>query len=67
MAEIKVEPKRGGLGWLWAIIVIALLAVAAWYFLTQTGTPATTTPADSVRTSMMESPMISAMGGGTHG
>ena len=54
MAEIKVEPKRGGLGWLWAIILIALLAVAAWYLLADRGTPTTTAPADSVRTSMTE-------------
>ena len=67
MAEIRVEPKRGGLGWLWAIILIALLAVAAWYFLRTTGAPAATTPADSVRTSMMESPVISVSEGATHG
>jgi len=54
MAEIKVEPKRGGLGWLWAIVLIALLAVAAWYLLADRGTPTTTSPADSVRTSMTE-------------
>ncbi len=61
MAEIKVEPKRGGLGWLWAIILIALLAVAAWYLLADRGTPTMTSPADSVRTSMTEPvrPMIS--------
>jgi UPF0716 family protein affecting phage T7 exclusion len=54
MAEIKVEPKRGGMGWLWAIILIVLLAVAAWYLLADRGAPATTSPADSVRTSMMQ-------------
>ena len=67
MAEIRVEPKRGGLGWLWAIIVIALLAVAAWYFFTRTGAPAATTPADSVRTSMTQPPVISVTEGMTHG
>lgn len=56
MAEIKVEPKRGGLGWLWAIILLVLLAVAAWYFLNNSrAVPATPTPADSVRTSMVGS------------
>jgi hypothetical protein len=54
MAEIKVEPKRGGMGWLWAIILIALLAAAAWYLLADRGAPTTTVPADSVRTSMIE-------------
>ena len=57
MAEIKVEPKRGGLGWLWAIIVLALIAAAVWYFMNNSRTvPATTSPADSVRTSMLSRP-----------
>ena len=53
MAEIKVEPKRGGLGWLWAIIILALIAAAAWYFMNNSSVPATS-PADSVRTSMLD-------------
>ena len=56
MAEIKVEPKRGGLGWLWAIIVLVLLGIGAWYFMTQRTAPATTVPADSTRTSMLVLP-----------
>jgi hypothetical protein len=53
MAEIKVEPKRGGMGWLWAIIVLALLGAAIWYFMNNSrAVPATTSPADSTRTSM---------------
>lgn len=60
MAEIKVEPKRGGLGWLWAIIVIGLLAVAAWYFFTSTGTAPATPAPDSARTSMIQFPTVSA-------
>jgi len=53
MAEIKVEPKRGGMGWLWAIIVLALLGAAIWYFMNNSrAVPATTSTADSVRTSM---------------
>lgn len=50
MAEIKVEPKRGGLGWLWVIILLALIAAGIWYFM-RSSVPATTTPADSTRTS----------------
>ncbi len=57
MAEIKVEPKRGGLGWLWAIIILALIAAAAWYFMNNTSVPATS-PADSVRTSMLDQSAI---------
>ena len=58
MAEIKVEPKRSGLGWLWAIIVLVLVGVVAWYFMTQRTAPATTVPADSTRTSMLEIPTL---------
>jgi cytoskeletal protein RodZ len=51
MAEIKVEPKRGGLGWLWAIVVLALIGAAVWYFMNNTQAAPATSPADSVRTS----------------
>ncbi len=54
MAEIKVEPKRSGLGWLWAIIILAVIALAAWYFMNNSrAVPATAAPADSVRTSLL--------------
>ena len=67
MAEIKVEPKRGGLGWLWAIIAIVLIAAAVWYFMNSQGTvPATTTPADSARTSMA-APATTLASGVRHG
>jgi hypothetical protein len=58
MAEIKVEPKRGGLGWLWAIIILALIAAAAWYFMNNSSVPATSPAADSVRTSMLDQSAI---------
>ena len=32
MAEIRVEEKRRGLGLLWAVLVLALIALAVWYF-----------------------------------
>lgn len=51
MAEIKVEPKRGGMGWLWVVIIALLAAIAIWYFVTRTGTGATVVPADTTRTS----------------
>jgi hypothetical protein len=54
MAEIKVEPKRSGLGWLWAIIILALIAAGVWYFMsTSRAVPATTAPTDSTRTSLV--------------
>jgi hypothetical protein len=55
MAEIRVERvKKGGLGWLWALLLVLLLAALAWYlwangyFGARSATPA----ADSTRTSL---------------
>jgi hypothetical protein len=57
MAEIKVEPKRGGLGWLWAIILLVVIAAGVWYFVTSSrSAPATAAPADSTRTSLVSPP-----------
>ena len=54
MAEIKVEAKRSGLGWLWAIIILALIVAGVWYFMySSRAVPATAAPADSVRTSLL--------------
>jgi hypothetical protein len=53
MAEIKVEAKRSGLGWLWAVIILALVALGLWYLMSVShAVPATAAPADSVRTSL---------------
>ena len=70
MAEIKVEPKRGGLGWLWAIIVLALIGAAVWYFMNNSRAVPATSPADSVRTSMntmLDAPRQAAMEATSHG
>jgi|SRR6476619_2052286 len=54
MAEIKVEPKRSGFGWLLAIIILALVAAGVWYFMTSSrAAPAINAPADSTRTSLV--------------
>ena len=68
MAEIRVEKEKRGLGWLWALLALLLLALAAWWFLTQrpdsnpapadttapvdTVTPDTTAPVDTARDSI---------------
>jgi multidrug resistance efflux pump len=54
MAEIKVEAKRSGLGWLWVVIILAVIAAGVWYFMYSShAMPATAAPADSVRTSLL--------------
>ena len=42
MAQIKVEQKRGGLAWLWIVLALVVLAVLAWYFLSQPDAAPTT-------------------------
>jgi hypothetical protein len=59
MAEIRVEPKRRSLAWLWALLALALVALVFWY-LNNDGvnqvdsTPAT--PATTAPTSLAPSP-----------
>jgi hypothetical protein len=70
MAEIKVEQKRGGLGWLWAIVILALIGAAAWYFMNDSQAVPATSPADSVRTSqntVIDAPSTAAMEATSHG
>ncbi len=51
MAQIQIEERRRGLGWLWAIIAIVILALIVWYFAAGNDasdvndTPTTTAPA----------------------
>lgn len=33
MAEIRIERKGRGLGWLWLLLALIIVAVLAWYFL----------------------------------
>jgi len=70
MAEIKVEQKRGGLGWLWAIVVLALIGAAVWYFMNNCRAGPPTSPPDSVRTSqntVIDRPSTESMEVVSHG
>jgi hypothetical protein len=33
MAEIRVEPKRRSLAWLWILLLLIVAAAVAWYFM----------------------------------
>lgn len=33
MAEIRVEPKRRHLAWLWVLLIVIVAAAVAYYFL----------------------------------
>lgn len=32
MAEIRLEERRRGLGWVWALVALLLVALLIWYF-----------------------------------
>lgn len=44
MAQIRIEQRRSGLGWLWLIIALIIVAVIVW-FLATGAWRTTTTPA----------------------
>lgn len=46
MAEIRVEKEKRSLAWLWALLALLILALAAWWFFTQ-GTDPNPAPADT--------------------
>ena len=39
MAEIRVEERKRGMGWLWGLIALVIVALLLWYFMS-TGDPA---------------------------
>jgi hypothetical protein len=42
MAQIRVEERRGGAGWVWGVIALLIAVALAWYFYTTRATvPAT--------------------------
>ena len=45
MAEIRVEPQRGGKRWLWVLIALIVVAALCWYFLGNRTTAVTPAPA----------------------
>ncbi len=49
MAEIRVEPRRGGARWLWVVIALVVLALLAWYFLNNRGDATAPTTGSAAR------------------
>ncbi|HLV27064.1 MAG TPA: hypothetical protein VKZ41_12205 [Gemmatimonadales bacterium] len=54
MAEIRVEERKRGTGWLWMLVLLLAVIAAVWYFSTMNGAErgatdqGTTVPMDSV-------------------
>jgi len=53
MAEIPVKKKSGGLNWLWLLLVLVVLALLAWYFMSDER-KVTDTPKVSQNVTMMD-------------
>jgi hypothetical protein len=54
MAEIRVEPKRRSLAWLWVLLLLAVAAGVAWYFMYYNKAPAA--PATTGTTGLRDAP-----------
>ncbi len=56
MAEIRVEPKRRSLAWLWALLALALIALVFWYLNNDGVNQVDTAPATTAPTSLAPAP-----------
>jgi hypothetical protein len=57
MAQIRIEQRRSGLGWLWLIIVLIIIAIIAWFiFVPREPHPLPARPAGSAPSSLHEKP-----------
>jgi hypothetical protein len=56
MAEIRVEPKRRSLAWLWALLALALIALVFWYLNNDGVNQVETTPTTTAPTSLAPAP-----------
>ena len=58
MAEIRVEPKRRSLTWLWVLLALLVLAALAWWFLLGGNAGAGADAAgDTTRTGFIDAPL----------
>ena len=56
MAEIRVEPKRRSLAWLWALLALALVALVFWYLNNDGVNQVDVAPATTAPTSLAPAP-----------
>jgi hypothetical protein len=57
MAQIRIEQKRGGLGWLWLIIALIIIAIIAWFiFVPRQPHPVPARPAGTAPSSLPQKP-----------
>ncbi len=50
MAQIRIEEKRGGLGWLWVIVALIVVGLVLWYIFAGGATTPTTPASDTLQT-----------------
>ena len=56
MAEIRVEPKRRSLAWLWVLLALALAALVFWYLNNDGVNQVDAAPATTAPTSLAPAP-----------
>ena len=54
MAEIRVEPKKRSLAWLWILLLLIVAAAVAWYFMNNSRAGGANVGADSTRTGAVQ-------------
>ena len=60
MAEIHVEPRRrGGLAWLWVLLLVIVIAAVIWYFVL--GAPGLARPAGTAAAPRDTTAMVDAL------
>jgi hypothetical protein len=50
MAQIRIEEKRGGLGWLWVIVALVVVGLILWYIFAGGSTAPVTPASDTLQT-----------------
>jgi predicted anti-sigma-YlaC factor YlaD len=63
VAEIRIEPKRRSLAWLWILLVLAVVALVAWYLVSQGAVrvqDTTTTPTGALPAPALSAPAHAA-------